>query len=167
MFDSFLFLSVPFSDSGGLLNSALQVRRLLPADVEAISNLYRQICDQAEFPIGPEWTTLQLAEECASGDGLILSLGTDLVAFVLFRDQVSAFEVTFLASAPLFRKKGMMRRLIVEVQSLAQTSGREIWLEVHEGNRPARQLYESLGFKKVGTRARYYPDGQAAILYNY
>ncbi len=37
-------------------------------------------------------------------------------------------------------------------------------MEVSVKNIPARGLYEKLGFRKVGIRKRYYPDGSDAIL---
>jgi ribosomal-protein-alanine N-acetyltransferase len=48
-------------------------------------------------------------------------------------------------------------------RSLAE--GKEIWLEVHEGNDAARKLYEKQGFVAEGRRPRYYRDGGSAILY--
>ena len=39
-------------------------------------------------------------------------------------------------------------------------------LEVRASNFGAQQLYEQLGFKKVGLRRRYYANGEDAILMN-
>jgi len=39
-----------------------------------------------------------------------------------------------------------------------------IILEVSEKNTPALRLYEKVGFKRVGMRKNYYPDGSNALL---
>jgi len=38
-------------------------------------------------------------------------------------------------------------------------------LEVRAGNRPARELYERLGFVVAGRRRAYYGDGEDAVRY--
>jgi ribosomal-protein-alanine N-acetyltransferase len=47
----------------------------------------------------------------------------------------------------------------------AKGQDQELWLEVHEANQAARQLYQKLGFKETGKRKRYYKDGGTAILF--
>ncbi len=152
----------------------VRTRRLKAADDESILNLYNAIFDQAQHPVGPKWSQDQLRDECVDRMGLVLEVKSkeevgqvnerwQIAAFILFRDQISALEITFLGSDPNLVKRGFMRQLILEMQTLTPV----IWLEVHEKNLPARALYVSLGFLEVGTRPRYYPDGAAAIVYNY
>jgi ribosomal protein S18 acetylase RimI-like enzyme len=91
-------------------------------------------------------------------------------AFILFRDLGEALEIEMLATHPDFLRQGIMTRLLAEVFRRAQndeTRLKAVWLEVHEHNALARQLYEKSGFNIVGKRPRYYSDGGAAILYNY
>ena len=51
----------------------------------------------------------------------------------------------------------------------ARESGAQVaWLEVRPSNHPALNLYQSLGFKEVGRRPRYYDDTQEdALLLTY
>lgn len=42
---------------------------------------------------------------------------------------------------------------------------KEVWLEVEEGNLPARRLYESLGFEAQGLRKNYYGKDRHAVNY--
>jgi ribosomal-protein-alanine N-acetyltransferase len=98
-------------------------------------------------------------------------------AFVLFRDVGVAWEISFLAVAPELRGQGRMRTLLLLLQERLQERLREtprqqpqglaIWLEVHEANGPALNLYAKVGFREVGRRPRYYSDGGAAILFSY
>ena len=89
-----------------------------------------------------------------------------LAAFVLFREVGAVREITFLATAPDARGRGLMGALIHHMIKELPSFG-QIWLEVHERNEPARKFYEKMRFAEVGRRPRYYSDGGGAILYNY
>ena len=72
-------------------------------------------------------------------------------------------EILLLATSPESRRRGGMRELLRGLfGQLSQF--REWWLEVHEKNAPARELYAQLGFQETGRRPRYYSDGGAAVL---
>ena len=63
------------------------------------------------------------------------------------------------------RHEGIASRLLARLAYDGQTLGAsEITLEVHEGNEPARGLYESLGFMQVGLRRDYYGPGNHALI---
>ena len=47
--------------------------------------------------------------------------------------------------------------------SLYALGAEVIFLEVRSRNVPAVSLYESLGYKKIGTRPKYYIDDDAVI----
>lgn len=85
-------------------------------------------------------------------------------AFVCVRDVSEAFELSVLATSVVYQGKGLMTKLL---QQLIKEIGgqRHLWLEVHESNLTARNLYEKLGFVRTGTRGSYYRDGSAALLY--
>jgi ribosomal-protein-alanine acetyltransferase len=73
-------------------------------------------------------------------------------------------EVLNLAVDPLFRRRGIGRRLLSQFTSRSPAS---IWLEVRESNLAARKLYQSLGFREVGKRAGYYSHyHEGAIVMN-
>jgi len=64
-----------------------------------------------------------------------------------------------LAVHPLFRRRGVARALLVEALRRSRALAAEVaWLEVRPSNDAALALYESLGFKEVGRRSRYYQD---------
>lgn len=84
-------------------------------------------------------------------------------ACVLIQSLGDTAEILLLATSPAGRRKGAMRALLTGLfGQLSQF--REWWLEVHEKNLPAQQLYTQLGFQETGRRPRYYHDGGAAIL---
>jgi ribosomal-protein-alanine N-acetyltransferase len=65
------------------------------------------------------------------------------------------------------RERGFGRRLLGNVvQEAALLRARRLFLEVRPTNRPARALYQSLGFKPIGRRKDYYkaPHGREDAL---
>jgi ribosomal-protein-alanine N-acetyltransferase len=70
-----------------------------------------------------------------------------------------------LAVHPQQRRQGLARRLLDTAMTRARELGAQVaWLEVRPSNHPALNLYQSLGFKKVGRRPRYYDDTQEDAL---
>ncbi len=64
-----------------------------------------------------------------------------------------------------FRRRGLARALVARVAADARSLGaRTASLEVRAGNEGARALYEALGFASLGTRSRYYSDGEDAVI---
>ena len=56
------------------------------------------------------------------------------------------------------RRRGIGRALLRE--SLRLADEKNVFLEVREGNGPARGLYANCGFSEIGRRKRYYTDPQ-------
>ena len=60
----------------------------------------------------------------------------------------------------VWRRRGVATALVRECLARAPL----VHLEVRASNAAARRLYEGLGFDEVGLRARYYADGDDAVL---
>ena len=70
-----------------------------------------------------------------------------------------------LAVHPQQRRRSLARLLLTTSMTQARELGAQVaWLEVRPSNHPALHLYQSLGFKKVGRRPRYYDDTQEDAL---
>ena len=70
-----------------------------------------------------------------------------------------------LAVHPEHRRRGIGRALLSEALRQARDLGAQVaWLEVRPSNVPARELYDSFGFKVACTRPRYYQDTQEDAL---
>ncbi len=66
---------------------------------------------------------------------------------------------------PAQRRRGIARELLARVATDARDLGAQTCsLEVRAGNGGAQALYESLGFRSLGTRPRYYSDGEDAVI---
>jgi [ribosomal protein S18]-alanine N-acetyltransferase len=149
----------PFEHDSG----EIQVLTLndLPEITQTLSEAYASY----EFPMGGTWNKDLLKHEMKVSQGVGLHVdGVGLVAFVLYRHFDEHREITILATKPSRQRQGDMRYLLTCLLE-RKSPGEKIWLEVHEGNDPARKLYSKLGFIEVGRRPKYYRDGRDAVLY--
>ena len=88
------------------------------------------------------------------------------VGYIIYWFIVDELHILNLAVSPLFRGQGIAHGLICEVIRLARANNiQTAWLEVRTSNREALSLYQSMGFKPVMTRKRYYSDtGEDAFI---
>ena len=79
-----------------------------------------------------------------------------LVCFQLVAGEVEIFR---FGVAPKFRRCGRGRELLRKVlQYVAGQGAAKVYLEVRAGNSAARRLYDSQGFRQVGTREGYFQN---------
>jgi ribosomal-protein-alanine N-acetyltransferase len=148
---------------------ANDIRALTFQDIPELDQLLTIAYKEHPYPIGGSWNSRVLSEALKEGSGLAILETTGgksrIVSFMIYRTLGDVFDLTVVATAPEFQRRGLMRRLFNHV--LAATPAERLWLEVHEANTPAVLFYESFGFKLQGRRLGYYRDGGAALLYSY
>jgi len=67
--------------------------------------------------------------------------------------------------APPYRRKGIAQKLLREIEAIFKAKGaKECRLEVREDNVAASNLYQKLGYKKVGKLEKYYGDAHGLYL---
>ncbi len=141
----------------------LCIRAACPEDAEQIIAI-----DQASFSQPWSPATMQSAlEKAAQGEYIALATEKDgvLCAFVIAWTIFDEGEIGTLAVDESARGQGIARRLLEAALAACQRRGAtQIFLEVRPGNAAARRLYESSGFRVVGTRPKYYPDGDDAVI---
>lgn len=94
---------------------------------------------------------------------LLIESGSVVAAFALYRIVAGEGELLNLAVSRDHRRRGFALQLLQALFALAP-----IWhLEVRESNAPAIALYTRAGFHRIGRRANYYSDGEAALLYSF
>jgi len=77
----------------------------------------------------------------------------------------TAYVVT-LDVAPAWRRKGLARRLMQQIESRAQAAGAQsMALHVFPGNVAALKLYEALGYERISVAVGFYGPGLDALLY--
>lgn len=115
------------------------------------------------FPAAGRWDAAAIAAQLAQPGvfGLIEPQG----GMVLAREAAGEAEILTIAVAPEARRRGVGRALMLAAAGMAAARGAQaMFLEVAETNAAARALYESLGYRPVGRRKRYYPDGADALV---
>lgn len=128
--------------------------------LQVVADLYRQHQDLQGF----QWPVETLRAEFRSTEGWGIFEGQRLAAFFLYRPTPAAWEISVVACHPDYWKQGMTRSLLGHLVVI-KPADRELWLEVHSENTRAWRLYESLGFRRTGTRPNYYPNEGTAWLY--
>ena len=89
--------------------------------------------------------------------------GRRSIGFIVSRRAADEAEILSVAVARAWRGRGLARRLLdLHLRRLAGFGLRAVFLEVDEDNEAARRLYARAGFREVGRRPGYYPQGSAA-----
>lgn len=142
------------------MNNSFTLRKASFADEDELLKIIEPLRGPAF-----NWTTDSFLSEFQQAETWLLCQGSQIVAFACLRDVDPAWELSVLATRKEFQGQGAMEQLL---SSLSNTHGqeRELWLEVHENNLAARNLYQKLGFISQRTRLSYYSDGASAILFS-
>ena len=77
--------------------------------------------------------------------------GEALVGFLAVQENLYELEVVQIAVRKEWQGRGIAGQLLETVPQ-----EKEVFLEVREGNTPARTLYQKQGFKEIGYRKGYY-----------
>jgi [ribosomal protein S18]-alanine N-acetyltransferase len=101
-----------------------------------------------------------------------------LPGFVCYKAEISGEVIGFVAGEkragkgtgwvvtvcvrPAFRRQGIARQMIAVCEE--EMNRKKVCLCVRKTNQPAIQLYQRLGYQIIKTRARYYDDGEDALV---
>lgn len=112
------------------------------------------------------WSLSMFVLELSKPSGICLAAvdGSNLVGYVICARYDEAFHIMSLAVDPDRHRQGHARALL---DAVFERTGPDanFTLEVRVSNVAAIALYESYGFRGVGTRPRYYADnGEDAMI---
>jgi len=136
------------------------VRRATPSDAPAIAALWARALPGA-------WSEAQVRSELEAGAGCswVWERGASPRAFLIGRPAVEAFEVLGLVVDEAERRQGAGTALMGAALARARAAGlASLQLEVRARDPRAMAFYAAAGFVAVGRRARYYRDGEDALL---
>ena len=113
--------------------------------------------------------SFQYALDNGDMDFLVLREGEEVLGFLLLQELGEEAEIDNVAVRSDYRGMGLGGKLLDAMLALCGKKGiHTVYLDVREGNEPAKRLYASRGFVPVGVRKRYYRDPvEDAILMNW
>jgi ribosomal-protein-alanine N-acetyltransferase len=144
----------------------LRFRRVEASDLPRLMEI-----EQAGFR--HPWSEQQLRHELANAWSVPLAAveggpegGERMVGYAIVWVVHDELHVLNVATDPAHRRRGVGRALLNQVAELGRARAcRLATLEVRRSNEPALALYQSLGYRQVGVRPRYYAEeGEDAIL---
>ena len=140
--------------------SPVLVRPMLDEDIERVLTIER-----ASSP--DPWTERIMHDELygARRCYLVAEHASEVVGFCGLLLQVGEGHVTNVAVEPRFRGQRIAARLLLpSIRWGLDQHISALTLEVRVGNEAAIRLYRRFGFAPVGTRPKYYPNGDDALI---
>lgn len=97
---------------------------------------------------------------------LVSKFGDQVTGYIISWMMYDEIHILNVAVHPDFRRKGIARKLLSDVIEYFYPRGaRSVILEVRMNNKAAQNLYESMGFRTLRIRKKYYTDtGEDAIV---
>jgi [ribosomal protein S18]-alanine N-acetyltransferase len=135
---------------------SIVIRDMVPQDMPVLEQL---MCRGFDPLYGEAWSPQDLASTLNLPNirPRLSCLGASVSGFCITYLLPDAAELLLVAVEQDLRRQGIARRLVADASDLARHEGlSSLFLEVREDNKPARSLYDSLGFSVIGRRAGYY-----------
>lgn len=135
-----------------VVKPVVQVRGMRVEDLEAVSALENL---SYEFP----WSAGIFGDCLKAGHPCwVLCVDGVVAGYGILSTGAGEAHVLNLCIGPAYRGRGLGRHLLGRLLDIARWNGAErIFLEVRPSNPLAKALYESVGFREIGRRPRYYP----------
>ncbi|HWZ28971.1 MAG TPA: ribosomal protein S18-alanine N-acetyltransferase [Gemmatimonadales bacterium] len=115
------------------------------------------------------WSFHDFAETLAAGVVFLVAVATDrrVTGYLVARQMADEAEILNVGVEPGSRRQGVGRALVAAgLDRLRALGARQVYLEVRESNRAARDLYRGFAFSEVARRSKYYrhPVEDAIVL---
>lgn len=141
----------------------ITIRKMAPDDIDRVAEL-------EELIFSVPWSKSSFFDAINSKDDIYLVAEADgiICGYCGLWGVVGEGQITNVAVAPEFRRKGVARMMLKELLKRAEADGiKEFTLEVRESNIGAFTLYKQLGFEEVGIRKNFYskPTENAIIMW--
>jgi [ribosomal protein S18]-alanine N-acetyltransferase len=133
----------------------IQIDPMRLYDVAAV-----QVIERLSF--STPWPTYAFEQELTTNrmaHYVVARLGGRVVGFAGIWLMVDEAHITTFGVHPDWRRRGIGRRILVELFEIASRIGAiRMTLEVRASNEAAQQLYRGFGFEVTGRRIAYYTD---------
>ncbi len=119
----------------------------------------------AEAP-GAITVLAEAQRELAESQSELANPESELAGFCLAQLKDRTGYVVTLDVAPAFRRRGLARSLMAEIESKLHAAGAvRMELHVFTGNAGAIRFYEGIGYARVGVAKNFYAQNLHALLY--
>lgn len=137
-----------------LLQESPQYRRMIVADLDAVMAIENVI-----YP--HPWTRGNFGDSLAEGYHCwILEIAGEVAGYGVIAIAAGEVHLLNLSIAAAWQRHGYGRGMLGFLISIAREfDAARMFLEVRPSNAAGRVLYESAGFREIGRRRGYYPDG--------
>jgi ribosomal-protein-alanine acetyltransferase len=129
------------------------------------------LCALAAASFADPWSECAFAEELRAPEAIVLvardarAAAGEVVGYLSARRAADELHVLSLGVAPARRRAGVASALLASSLAEAAARGARLaHLEVRAENAEALAFYEHFGFRALGRRRRYYPNGEDALL---
>ncbi len=131
------------------------IREMQREDIEEILGIERR-----SFPTPwTEWMFVSHLKFTGISINLVLETEGGISGYAIAWVAHDEIHLLSIAVGPEHRRLGYGRALLEEVIRHGRARGGSlVLLEVREGNEPARNFYEKMGFQVIGRRKKYYID---------
>jgi ribosomal-protein-alanine N-acetyltransferase len=108
------------------------------------------------------WAPQNFVDAMAAGNqAQLLLAGETLLGYFVAMKGVDEVHLLNLTVAPEFQGQGWARLMLDALAVWARGQGTTcLWLEVRAGNERATRVYQAHGYRRVGLRKAYYPNGE-------
>jgi ribosomal-protein-alanine N-acetyltransferase len=131
------------------MDGRYRIRAATEADLAAVADIERHV-------FGDPWS-LDAFRTALSGMMLVVTAGDGVAGYAVAHGVDEVAEILNVAVDPSHRRRGIGRRLVLEVcRRLFDHGAETVFLEVRASNTTAQALYQGLGFTAVGRRRAYY-----------
>ena len=130
------------------------------ADVERINQI-----EQASF--SDPWSKQMLEDvvNLPNFCGFVIETDGEVVGYIGASSVLDEGEILLVAVDEKFRGNGLGQTLVKKLLKIYAEKGiKKVFLEVRKSNFPAITCHTKCGFIKIAERARYYKDGEDAII---
>lgn len=141
--------------------SAVQIRKMVIADIPVVAELERAVYPQP-------WSMHVFVDELGldSRTYVVAVADDSIVAYAGLLIVEDDAHITTVAVDPHARQKRIGTHLMIDLVDRALAIGaKHLTLEVRVSNSAARRLYERFGFAPVGVRKDYYRDEDALVMW--
>lgn len=140
--------------------NAIEVREMSPDDVQAIT-----VIEKASYTM--PWSETSFLSEVYSRHSItrVAELKRKIIAYICVKQVSDEAHLMNLTVDSAYRRHGIATMLFRNVKNDLLANGcRFLYLEVRVSNIIAKQMYEKLDFRIVGTRKDYYLNPQENAL---